>query len=360
MKIRRKFTTVAGAAVVTGFVIAQSTSGFSPVYAAAHAKKQDKSYTIGVVNGYFGNGWREQMLDDIRQQFKQFQREGFKGTLKIVNTGADVNAQIAQIRNMINSHVDLLMIDPNSPTALNPVISEAHSKGIPVISFDQPVTSKYAINVAIDQQQWGADLAKWLVGQLHGKGDIVMIHGVPGNPADVDRVKGQQQVLAHNPNIKVLASTAANWDEAQAQQAMSNFLASYPHIDGVLTQDGMAYGAVKAFLAAKKPLPPITGEAFAAYIRLWAQLKKSQHFVSYAQNNPPGIGASALVIGINLLQGHQFKPGVLKDGHTYNYPVKTHITNANVDRYVKSVKGKPDTYFLDEWLTEKEAAKLFK
>ncbi|MDZ7837315.1 MAG: substrate-binding domain-containing protein [Actinomycetota bacterium] len=54
---------------------------------------------------------------------------------------------MSQIRLLINSGVDLLLINPNSQSALNPVIEEAVEKGILVINFDQNVTSEESYQV---------------------------------------------------------------------------------------------------------------------------------------------------------------------------------------------------------------------
>jgi ribose transport system substrate-binding protein len=121
----------------------------------------ESSIVIGVCNGYVGNNWRNQMLEDIESSFEQYKDQGLVDELIVKNAGLDVDDQIEQIRSLIEMDVDLLMIDPNDEDKLNDVIEEAHRKGIPVISFDQPVSSPYAINVVIDQQLWGEKLAEY-------------------------------------------------------------------------------------------------------------------------------------------------------------------------------------------------------
>lgn len=224
-------------------------------------------YVIGVSNGYIGNGWRTQMIDSIEKLGEYYKGQGLVKEIIIQNAGVDVNNQIAQIRNLINSDVDLLMIDPNSETALSPVIEEAYEAGIPVIAFDAPVMSDKALNVVIDQVAWGKNLAQWLVDELGGEGDIVIVSGIAGHPANVNRLKGMAEVLEANPGINVLTEVNGNWDQASAQQAMSNLIASYPEIDGVLTQDGMALGVVNAYEAAGKDMPVITGETMMGFIK---------------------------------------------------------------------------------------------
>lgn len=315
-----------------------------------------KSYTIGLSNGYIGNNWRTQMIEDIQVAFEDYKKDGFVNKLVIQNAGLDVNNQIAQIRNMINSKVDLLLIDPNSETSLNPIIEEAYKKGIPVIAFDQPVSSPYAINVVINQQKWGEELAKWLSGELKGKGNIVIIEGLKGHPANENRMIGMRRILENYPEIKILASINADWDQANSQRGMSDLLYTYPNIDGVLTQDGMALGVLKAYTTANRKLPKVTGETMIGFLRMWKELKAKSEFSSFGQNNPPGVSRTALGIAVRVLQGKKLKP---LPHNTFYYPVKDLVTDDNLGKYFENNKDKPDTYFLDEWLSEKELDNLF-
>ena len=62
--------------------------------------------------------------------------------------------------------------------------------------------------------------------------NIVEIEGFPGHPANNARMDGVAEVLKGYPNIKVVAKDTGKWDEATGQQVMSNFLASFPTLDG--------------------------------------------------------------------------------------------------------------------------------
>jgi ribose transport system substrate-binding protein len=337
--------------------VAQPAEESAAPAAEEPAAPQEK-YLIGFSNGYIGNGWRTQMIDSVEDLAAFYKGQGIVEDVIIQNAGLDVNTQIAQVRNMINAGVDCLIIDPNSETALNPVIEEAVGQGILVVCIDQPVTSESAYNVVIDQAQWGANLAEWLCKQLNGEGDIVIVEGLAGHPANVNRMRGMEEVLAANPGINVLTRVNGNWDQASAQQVMSDLLATYPDIDGVLTQDGMALGVVNAFEAAGRDVPVVTGELMMGFVKKWQALKEAGGFVTYGQNNPPGIGATGLGIAVRLLAGKEFKDGVL-DGKTYYYPVKDHVTNDNFDTYYEKYKDEPDAYFIDEWLSEEDLDALF-
>lgn len=145
-----------------------------------------------------------------------------------------------------------------------------------VIAVDQEVSAPEALNVTIDQKEWAKISMRWLAEALGGKGNIVIINGIAGHPANEARYQGVKEVLAQYPNIKVLNVANADWDQAKGQEVMSRLLASYPQIDGVWSQDGMAEGALRALLAANLPrLPVMAGEARAGYLRLWADAKRS-------------------------------------------------------------------------------------
>jgi len=316
----------------------------------------DSKIVIGVSNGYVGNNWRNQMLEDLQSQFDQYKASGLVDELIVKNAGLDVDDQIEQIRSLIEMDVDLLMIDPNDEDKLDGVIEEAHRKGIPVISFDQPVSSPYAINVVIDQQLWGEKLAEWLCEELGGQGSIVMIDGLSGHPANENRLIGNRRVLEKYPGIRVIAEENANWDQVDAQKVMTELIHEYPDVDGVLTQDGMAQGVVKAFVEAGLDIPPMTGETFVGFLRVWKELKDEQGFETFAMNNPPGISATALGIAVRICNGYELR--TLQD-NTYYYPVRDILTNDNFEEYYEKHKDKPGAYFVDEWLTEEELDLLF-
>src|SRR3546814_20201029 len=93
--------------------------------------------------------------------------------LVIQQPGANTGQQIQDSRNMSQQGVGAIMVDANSATALNGVISQAKRQKIPVVSFDQAVTNKYAVNVTVDHYKWGQRYAQWIADQLKGHGNEI-------------------------------------------------------------------------------------------------------------------------------------------------------------------------------------------
>ena len=106
------------------------------------------------------------------------------------------------------------------------------------MSFDNVVTAPCALKVNTDQRAFGKQGAQFLVDQLKGKGNVVMVTGVAGTFADSERNKGAESVFKANPGIKVVAKYSGNWDSAAAQRATAAQLPSLPKVDGVWVSGG--------------------------------------------------------------------------------------------------------------------------
>jgi ribose transport system substrate-binding protein len=313
--------------------------------------------TLGLSNGYFGTEWRDQMIDASQKQFAMYQAQGMAHKLIVQQAGPDTAAQIQDVRNMIRSRVNVIMIDANSATALTGVIHEAKRAKIPVIAFDQAVTDPYAINVGIDEYDWGKHYAEWIVTQLKGQGRVAVMDGVPGHPAAVARRTAFMDVFAKNPGITIVWSGYGMWDQAKAQAVMATVLAATPHIDAVCTEDGMGLGIMRAFQSAGRPVPIMTGEAQKSFLLAWKKELDAGHDVHlFARSNPPEIGRTAVGVAVRIAQGRQLKP---LPNNTYHSPIKVEVTNENLAALLESVKDKPDGYFLGEWLDEHELDTLF-
>jgi len=328
-----------------------------------------KGFVVGLSNGPFTHSWRVEMLESLQKQFDIYKEKGWASKLIVQNAGPDVNTQIAQIRNLIASKVNLLLVNPNSGTALSPVLTEAIKAGITVIVYDQPTAVPAGgYNLYMNQVWWEAPLAEWLVKQLNGNGNIVYVSGIADQPGNIARDKAAMDVLAKYPNIKLLTKANGNWDQAAAQQVMTDLLGSFPNIDGVLTQDGMTLGIIRAFEAAGKKLPPITGETQVAFIKEWKQRKDSSGFNTVGIENAPGAICTSLGIGLRLLQGKHLKPDVLIDPDTgksapgantiWTHP-SLQVDNNNIDKVYAEYKDWADSYYVNTWYTEDQIDALF-
>jgi ribose transport system substrate-binding protein len=321
----------------------------------------DEPFTIGVSNGFVGSEWRTQMIQDLEEVNQAFMDEGITTELVIESADVDVQGQIQQIQNLINRGVDAIIVNPNDQTALNPIIEEATEQGIVVIAVDQEISADGAYNVVIDQTEWARISARWLAEELGGSGDVVLIEGFVGHPANEARMDGVEEVFADYPGINVVGRDTGSWDQATGQQVMSDFLASLPNIDGVWTQDGMALGVLQALVTANPDeWPIIAGEARAGFIKLWNEVQETMNpdFTTIGVVNPPGIGASGLRVAVEILQGGTVDESQLAGpfGNSLYVPIPGQITAENFDETYAEMQDQPDSYTLDGMITQEEAA----
>lgn len=223
---------------------------------------------IGVSNPVIGNGWRSQWENEIKAFASLPENKSYIKEVKIVNTpNNDPTQQAAGIRNLISEGVNALIIDAATPTGLNTVIAQAHNAGVKVVCADNPCTSPYADTVALNNFQFGELQAKWLVEALKGTGNIVMIRGVEGASADVQRYEGAMSVFHKASGIKILDTVPGEWTESVAQKAMAQLLSTYNNINGVWGEGGNGIGVVNAYVAAHRKFVPITGETTNGYLK---------------------------------------------------------------------------------------------
>ena len=314
-------------------------------------------YTIGLSNGWVGSEWRTQMIDEATAAAAAWKERGIDVEVVVQSSDVDVQGQIAAVRNFINQGVDAIIINPNSPTAFDPIFAEAAARDILVISTDAEVSSKDAVYVGIDQKAWAMQSAEWLAKTLGGKGSIVAINGVSGHPANQMRVEGYQEVFAKYPDIKILNEANANWDQAQGQQTMQTLLATYPDINGVWVQDGMAAGAWRAIEASGRTDIAATGEIRGDFLKQW----KEKGYTSGASVNPPGVMASALNVAVLKLEGGEFKDGIMGGvyGNAIYIPIPF-IDNSNLDQASEAVQDKPGYYSVTAEVSPDEAKAFFK
>ncbi|GAA3664705.1 substrate-binding domain-containing protein [Nonomuraea antimicrobica] len=340
------------AAGAVAVLLAACSSGVGSGGAAA-----DRPYTIGLSNGFVGSEWRTQMVKGLETAFAEYKKEGVVDELVVESADTDVNGQIQQIRNLINRGVDAIIVNPNSETALDAVFREASQQGIEVFAVDQAVTSKDVTNVVIDQAEWARISAEWLAGQVGKGGDIVVVNGVAGHPANEMRWNAAKDVFA-KAGVKVLTVADGNWDQATGQQVMTNLLATYPDVDGVWAQDGMAEGVFRAVQAAGRlDQIKVSGEARVGFMRLWEKAR-GDDFESIGVVNPPGGAVSALHVAVNVLEGKKFATGKI-NGNTVTVPIPYTVDKSTFDKYWGEVSAQGDAYCLDGSLTRAEAAEFF-
>ncbi|WP_432288921.1 ABC transporter substrate-binding protein (plasmid) [Aminobacter sp. BA135] len=306
--------------------LALSFATTSAAEAAANCIKGDRKapYTIGWANIYSVPTWMKQTQGTLEAQVEDLKKQGLVDKLVITDAQGDANVQIQQIQSMIDSDVDAIILIAGSSTAPARVLADACAKGIAIINFDSLVdTDQVTAKVNTDSAQWGEQAAKFLVEQMGGKGNILVLNGPAGVSVSDDRRKGATPVLEANPDIKILAETNTAYNVAPAQEAVTSLLFANPEIDGILSLGGaLSAGAVLALDKQGRTQVPITGENARQFLELW----KEKDLKGWATMQPNWLGAFATWLSVQALEGKDV-PAFVK----IPLPV---IDNANIGDYL--------------------------
>jgi ribose transport system substrate-binding protein len=291
---------------------------------------------IGFSNGFSGNIWRAMMLASLNQEVAKYDDV----ELIVVDGQNDVNKQVSDIESLIAMDVDGIMVIPNSAQAIEPALIRAKEAGIKVCVFNLPVEDpeSYDVFLGTNMAKKGEGIAKWLVEKLGGKGNVVMLGGIPGNSATAIMADEFYKAIK-GTEINVLVYKDADWSEDKAKMIMADLLIAYDKIDGIWADGGgVACGAGKAMLEAGRGLVPTTGDDYNGLFKLYLDNKaKYPNYDIGTISEPTWESRDAFRQLYKLLKGEQ----VERD----TYIVPDLITGVHADKFVQP--DMPDSLFVD-------------
>lgn len=173
----------------------------------------------------------------------------------------DIEEQIALIGDALADKPDAFVLVPVHATAVDGAINRVQAAGIPIVSVLNRVTTGKTVSfVGSDDYKLGREIASFLARHVGGRGNVVLLEGMPGALTSVNRMRGFRDTLKDYPGIEVLATLAGEYQQPAARAAMDAFLsAPHPRLDAVLAaNDAMALGVIEA-LAAHGERATVTG-----------------------------------------------------------------------------------------------------
>ena len=174
--------------------------------------------------------------------------------LTVVDAGGAAAKQLQQVETFISQKVDAIIMQPQEQEACSPAIDKAKAAGIPIINCNSLTITEPDAYVGSNDSESAEIAMTYIAEQLGGKGNVLMMHGHPGQTAEVKRTEGAMDILAQNPDMTLLDEQTADWDRAEAMTLMENWIQAYgDQINAVFCQnDEMALGALNALVQAGK------------------------------------------------------------------------------------------------------------
>lgn len=279
-----------------------------------HFKGVKPPWKIGISIGFpLVNASGIDWVNSVKLGFNKAKKQGLvTGSLMIkaaVNAATTTPAaQIAGIQSMIRAGADGIFVLPLSAVALEPVITAAGKKGIPVVPFDNPSSpSRYGIGYVIPDAMGAAQPASAALDQIGGKGNVLIVGIAAGQPYDTLATNGYKQLLNQCPDAHLVGDLYGEGSPVVSKTQVLNFLASNPEkIDAVFAMINAA-PIIQAFQQAGRPVPVIASVALTAGDLAWWSQNSSYCCLFSTSYNSKEHGYAAWRIMQRILSGKGLK-----------------------------------------------------
>lgn len=275
------------------------------IFTGCRQMPERKRFVIGFSQCTGAANWRKATLEGLEKEMS------FHPGSRLLyrNAGDNSTLQIAQIRELMQQHIDILLVSPNEAEPLTPVIEEVYRKGIPVVVIDRRTSSdKYSSFVGVDNYEIGRMAARYIGNQFpNGQLQVVEVLGLPGSTPAGERSRGFRDGLSHQPNLKLRHRVYGNWLEQKTETELSAIQDMLQPADIVFAQnDPMALGAHHVYTrkgwnksAQFIGVDGLSGDSGGVDLVAKGILKATLL-------NPPG-GEEALQIGFKILTGQPYE-----------------------------------------------------
>lgn len=211
--------------------------------------------------------------------------------------------QVRQVERMIAQQVDAIVLNPCEVEASSPAVDLAKNAKIPIVNVNSETRSEPNAFVGSRDEESARLAVEFIAERLGGKGGLVMMHGFMGQAAQLKRDQGAREVLAHYPDLRLLAEQTADWDRAKALSLMENWIQVWGgEIQAVFAQnDEMAIGALLALEQAgmKDQVLVVGVDAIADAL----QAVKDGRLNATVFQDATGQGAAAIETAVRLVRG---------------------------------------------------------
>lgn len=163
-------------------------------------------------------------------------------TVNVQDGRQDLGAQSDQIDAFIQQGVDVVLLNAVDSEGIGPAVDRAREAGIVVVAVDVSARGAQA-TVTLDNVQAGEFACEYLVDQIGGAGDILIVDGRPISSIQ-DRVEGCENVLAEHPDVRVVGQQNGDNGRALALTLTTDMLTANPDVKGIFgVNDPTALGA---------------------------------------------------------------------------------------------------------------------
>jgi|YNPNPStandDraft_1061719.scaffolds.fasta_scaffold01794_4 simple sugar transport system substrate-binding protein len=214
--------------------LAQPAATEAPAQPAATEAPAAKELEIVMVAKHEGISW----FDDMRTGVEQFGKDYGVKAYQIAPEGGDPAKQVQMVEDLIAKGVDAILVVPNDPTAMEPVLKKAKEKGIVVISHEAqqlaPIVD-YDVE-AFRNEDFGVLMFETLAKAMNYEGEFTGFVGALTMQTHMQWYEaGLKHVQESYPNMKFVSDQPYEDknDEKIAYDKVQEILKTFPNLKGL-------------------------------------------------------------------------------------------------------------------------------
>lgn len=313
MKKTKRFALLLVVFLVLGLLTACAGGGTTPTDPSGETggTPADKKFRIVMVAKHEGIPWFDDMRRGVEDFGKDFASE--VEAWQIAPEGGDPAKQVQMVEDLIAQKVDAILVVPNDPNAMRPVLERAKSQGIVVVSHEAAGIADvvdYDLE-AFSNEEFGRTMFEALAEAMGGEGEYAMMVGGLTMETHMDWMNaGKAYVDEKYPNMKAVADQPfedQNDDKVSRDKAIE-ILNAYPNLKGYVSASvsgGSNMASVlkerdnKDVMVSSLGLPsvssPYLNDGYMYQAQTW---------------RPADAGYATAAIAYNILKGVEIKDGM--------------------------------------------------
>lgn len=186
--------------------------------------------------------------------------------LFVTDARHDVTKQVSDIEDLIQKHIDILLLNPTDSAGVEGAVRAAKKAGVVVVAVDAQANGPVDTFVGSKNYDAGLMAGDFMGKTLNGRGNVAILDGIPVVPI-LERVRGFKDGIAKYPDIHLVDTQNGKQERSIALSVTENMLQSHPDLNGLFSvNDGGALGALAAIDASGKKVALVSVDGLAEVV----------------------------------------------------------------------------------------------
>jgi ribose transport system substrate-binding protein len=263
----------------------------------------DNPLTIALSAGPLHNPYHVAVAEGFKEAGKEIGAE-----VIVESAEYDLAKQMSQIESFITKRVDLIVIVAADSKGIAAGVQQAKDAGIPIIAIDTDAEGGVNSTITSDNYQAGKLAGEYILEELEGTGNIVIIDGPPIK-AVTDRIQGFEDAIKDS-TIEVIAKQNGEASREKALSVMESILQANPKgsIDAVFAiNDPEAIGVEIAQGQANRLDEFFVVSVDGAPEAIEAMAKDGSSIRATVAQSPRNLAKQAVEVGIKAIEGEEIE-----------------------------------------------------